>query len=87
MRPGSIAPKVLEPRRRQLRIPDRVLDVLVPHPGLDCPCVVAGVSEGVAASVPEHVGVDREGEISARADALNQPINGVPCEQASPLGR
>jgi hypothetical protein len=28
----------------------------VPHPGLDGPRIVVGVSEGVAASVPEHVG-------------------------------
>jgi hypothetical protein len=47
--------------RRQLSIAYRVLYVLVPHPGLDCPRIVAGVCKGIAASMPEHVGVDGEG--------------------------
>jgi hypothetical protein len=50
-------PEILEPRRRQLGVAHRVLDVLVPHPGLDRPRIVASVSQSVAASVPEHMGV------------------------------
>jgi hypothetical protein len=45
---------------RQLSIAHRVLDVLMPHPCLDGPRIAARVGQGVAASVPEHVGVDRE---------------------------
>jgi hypothetical protein len=37
-----------------------MLDILVPHPGLDRSGIMAGVGQGVAASVPEHVGMDRE---------------------------
>ena len=56
----SSAPEILEPRRTELGVAHRVLDVLVAHPGLDRPCVMTGIRQGVAASVPEHMGVDRE---------------------------
>jgi hypothetical protein len=36
---------------RQFRIADCVLDIFVPHPGLDRPSVVAGVRKRIAATV------------------------------------
>jgi hypothetical protein len=44
------APEVPEPRRAQLSIAHRVLDVLVPYPGLDRPRIVPRVRQGVAAA-------------------------------------
>jgi hypothetical protein len=64
---GLIPPKVLEPIRCQLGVPHCVLDVLVPHPGLDRSGVVAGVCQGVTAPVSEHVGVDGKWHAGALA--------------------
>ena len=49
--------------------------------------VVAGVRQGIAAGVPEHMGVDREGHLGARADAPNQAVYGGRREWAAALGR
>src|SRR5262245_57500536 len=49
------APEVLEPIRRQLGVAHGVLDVLVPQPSLQCPRVVAGVGQSIAAAVAPHV--------------------------------
>ena len=51
----SIPPEIFEPIGRQLSITDYVLDVLVPHPGLDGPGIVAGVRQGVAAATAEQI--------------------------------
>ena len=47
----SVPPKILEPIGRQLRIAYRVLDILVSHPSLDGPGIVAGVRQCIAAAV------------------------------------
>jgi hypothetical protein len=61
--PGKLlAPKVLEPCRRQLGVAHRVLDVFVPEVGLERPRVMAGVGKRIAAGVPQHVGMDLEFE-------------------------
>ena len=56
------------------------------EPIVNAPRVVAGVGQGVAASVPEHVGVSRKGEAGAPADAFDQPIDGVGRKGAPALG-
>jgi hypothetical protein len=43
---------------------------------------VAGIGERVAASVPQHVGMDRKGEACAHANAFDQPVDGVGRERA-----
>jgi hypothetical protein len=53
-------PKVFEPVRCQLGVPHRVLNVSVPEPSLQRPGVVAGVREGVAAAMLQHVRMYRE---------------------------
>src|SRR5262245_11093704 len=40
--------EVFEPVRRQLGVPDRVLDVLVAEPCLQRPRIVPGIGQGVA---------------------------------------
>ena len=58
----SILPEVLESVRRQLRVPYRMLDVLVPHVRLDRPGVLALGGKVVARCVLAHVGVDGESD-------------------------
>jgi hypothetical protein len=55
------------------------------EPILDCSRIIASIGQGVAASVPEHVGVNLVGESGARASALNKPIDGVRGERAAAL--
>jgi hypothetical protein len=54
---GLVAPEVLKPGGSQLRVSDRVLDVLMPEVGLKRSGVVAVICELIAARMPEHVGV------------------------------
>jgi hypothetical protein len=56
IKPELVPPKVLEPIRRQLRVANCVLDVLVPHPGLDRTGIVAGVRQCIAAAVASMCG-------------------------------
>jgi hypothetical protein len=56
------------------------------EPVLNASRVVARVSEGVAAGVPEHVSVDREGEAGAHADGLDVTVNGIRYERAAAFG-
>jgi len=46
-----VLPEVLEPRRRQLRVSHRVLDVPVPEPVRQRPRIVAVIRELVAAAM------------------------------------
>jgi hypothetical protein len=56
-RPPSSAPEIFERRRAQLRVSGRVLDRSMADPVLNAPRVVAGVGQGVAAGVAQHVSV------------------------------
>src|SRR5215475_8895744 len=76
-------PEVLEPRRRQLGVPHRMLDGPMTEPILNGPGVVAGVRQCVAAAVAQHVGVHREIEAGAFAKALYLPIDGVRGERSA----
>ena len=55
-----VAPKILEPRRRQFGVPDGVLDVSMAEVRLKRSGIVSLVGERIAAGVPEHVGVGLE---------------------------
>ena len=56
-------------------------------PILDRARIVALVRQRVAATMAEHVGVDREGEAGALTNALKMPIDCISCKWPSPLGR
>ena len=64
-------PEVLEPHRRQFRVPHRVLDIAVAEIGLQGARVVPLVGERVAAGVPEHVRVCLEAKIGLGPCPLN----------------
>ena len=65
------APEILEPRRRQLGVADRVLNVLMTEVSLKRSGIVSLVGERVAAGVPEHVRVRLEAKLGPGARALN----------------
>lgn len=69
----SIPPEVLEPRRRQLRVPDRVLDVLMAEIRLKGSRIVASIRQRKAACVSEHVGMRLEAELGLDACPLDHP--------------
>ena len=62
----SVPPKVLATVGRQLRVPDGMLDVLVPEVVLQGPRVVAVVRELEPAGMTEHVRMDREWHLGGR---------------------
>ena len=47
------------------------------EPVLDQPRVMAGIGQGIAASVAQHVSVDPERQLGARAKGFHEAINGV----------
>ena len=64
-------PKVLEPRRRQLGVAHRVLDIFVSEVGLERSRIVAPVRQGVAAGVAQHVRVNLKAELCLDACAFD----------------
>jgi hypothetical protein len=67
---SSVAPETLEAGRRQLGVAHRMRDVAVAPPILQRPRIVAGVRQGEAAGVPEHVAMDRERQSSTCATEI-----------------
>ena len=55
-------------------------------PILKCARIVAGVGEGIAAGVSQHVRMDRERQSCALADALYQAVDGIRSEWPAALG-
>ena len=45
-----------------------------------------GVRQGIAAGVPKHMDMHREGEPRPHPDALDQIVNGLHNERAATLG-
>jgi hypothetical protein len=43
----------------------------------DAPRVMAGIGQGIPAGMPQHVSVNRKGKASARANALDRPVDRV----------
>jgi hypothetical protein len=66
--PRQLAPEVLEPIRRQLGVPHRVLDVLMPEVGLQRTSIATGIRQGVAAAVAQHVRVNGERHLRHQKD-------------------
>ena len=55
-----LTPKILEAGRRQLCVPDRVLDIAMSEIRLQRPSIVSLVRQCIAASVSQHVGMSLE---------------------------
>ena len=63
-----------------------MLDVLVPEVGLQRTGVVAGVGQGVAASMAQHVQMDRERQLGPQSDARKQGVKGLGRQRSTALG-
>jgi len=66
---ASVAPEVLEPRRRQLGVSHGVLDRSMAEPILQRPRIMPCIRQSVAAGMPEHVAVNRESKAGTLANA------------------
>jgi hypothetical protein len=62
-----------------------MLDCLMPEIVLDRPGIVTGIGQGIAASVPEHVGMNRKAELGLSAQALNVAVQGISRERRAVL--
>ncbi len=58
----------------------------MPEPSLEGPRIVASISQGEAAAVPEHVRVDRKGHAGALAEACDQSMKTLGRHRAAALG-
>ena len=47
---------------------------------------MAGIGQGVAAGVAQHVSVDPERQLGARANGLHEAVDGVSGKRAAALG-
>jgi len=78
--------QLIESVRRKLGITNRVLNILVPEEALDQPSVVPTVGQIVAASVPEHMRMDRQVvEPGGLAVLLQHEPNGGSIERSALL--
>src|SRR5215510_6621454 len=84
--PSSVSPKVLEPVRRHVGVPDRVLDVLVPEVVLQGPRVMAIVRELEPTGMAKLVRVDREWHASGFPEALDKPVETDGADWPAALG-
>src|SRR5262249_41074573 len=81
-----LSPEVLKSIRRKFGVAHCMLDVAMAEPGLQRPRVVAGVSQGIATCVPEHVRMDREGHAGALAQACEQRTEALGAHRTAALG-
>ena len=66
-----LPPKILEPRRRQFCVPDRVLDIAMAQLSLHRPSIVALVGKRIATGVAQHVRVSLQPESSLHTSTLD----------------
>jgi hypothetical protein len=67
----SSTPKILKSRRRQFRIANGMLDILMAEVGLQGPSVLPLVGKGVASGMPKHVRMGFEPELRYGAGAFH----------------
>ena len=56
------------------------------EPVLDQPRVMAGIGQGIAAGVAQHVGMDPEGQLRALANGLHEAVDRVSGKWAAAFG-
>jgi hypothetical protein len=57
------------------------------EPILNRPRIMAGIGQGIAAAVAQHMRVNRNRQRSTLANALDLPVDGVGGEWSAALGR
>jgi hypothetical protein len=84
--PWSVVEEALEPTGCERGVARGLLDIGVPHVGLDRPGVVAIVGELKPRGMPQHVGVDLDAEIGFDAGALDHAAESRCRERCAALG-
>ena len=56
------------------------------EPVLDQPRIMAGIGQGIAAGVAQHVGMDPEGQLRALANGLHEAVE-LPFDPARAVSR
>jgi hypothetical protein len=79
-------PEILEPRRRQLGIAYRMLNIAVPKVSLQRPRIVSLVSQRVAAGVAQHVRVCLEPKLGHDPRPLDHAGKAGRAERRPALG-
>src|SRR5947208_3427425 len=82
----DLAPEILEPVRRKLAVPDRVLNVLVTEIVLQGSGIVPVVCELESAAMPQHVRVNVEWHVATIADPAEQRIPALRRQRPATLG-
>ena len=83
---SSSSPKVLEPVGRHFRVPDGVLNVLVPEVVLEGARVVAIVGELEPTGMPKHVRMDWEWHLGGLPEPLDEPMESNGADWSAALG-
>ena len=63
-----------------------MLNIAVPEPRLQRPRIVPLVGKLVAAAMPKHVGMDREGHAGSLAETLDQGMEALRRHRRAALG-
>src|SRR5262249_50284951 len=82
----SVPPKLVEPLRCQLGVPDRVLDILVAEVMLDGPCILAVIDKLEACRVTKHMRMNCAAQPGQLASTLNHLPNRSPTDGAIAFG-
>jgi hypothetical protein len=85
--PDLSPPEILEPRRRQLGVKHRVLDIAVAEIGLQAARIMPVIRELVAAGMPKHVRVRLEAKASRDVGAPDQSAEARLAKWCAALGR
>jgi hypothetical protein len=81
----SLPPKIHEPRRRQLGVPDGVLDVAVAKVSLQRPGIVTFVGQRITASMAQHMRVRLESQLGLDPGSLDHASEPGRRERRAPL--
>ena len=84
--PDHSPPKILEPIRRQLGVPNRMLDVLVPEVLLQDAGVVAIVGQLEPAGVAQHVRVDGKRHPGGLTEARHEVVKAERAHRPAAFG-
>src|ERR1700756_1051418 len=82
---SSLPPDVPNPLIDHRSVDNRVRNRAMAHKGLKRPCVDSARRQGVSGSVPQHVGVDLEWQLSGFAKPFNQLLGTVDGKRRLPL--
>src|SRR5215831_14615323 len=75
--PISLAPDVSDPLVGHRGVDNGVGDRAMAHEGLQGPRIDSTSRQGVASRMPEHVGMDREWQLSGHAKPFNQLLRAI----------